>query len=70
MKNLCKTMSCVAIAIILALNLCACGSQTVYVSKSGKKVHQKSDCSGMKYYTTMTYKEAQNKGLDFCDNCW
>jgi hypothetical protein len=45
-------------------------STTVYVSKSGKKIHLKSDCSGMKNYTTMTLGEAQAKGYARCSRCF
>lgn len=44
-------------------------SKTVYVSKSSKKVHSIPNCSGMKYYYTMTYSEAVKKGYAFCKNC-
>lgn len=41
----------------------------VYVSKRGI-VHFDSDCSGMKYYTTMTIEQAVNSGYtDFCEHC-
>lgn len=43
--------------------------RTVYVSKSGKKVHSIPNCSGMKYYYEMSYSDAKNAGYDFCDNC-
>ena len=42
---------------------------TVYVSKSGK-IHSISYCSGMKYYTEMSYDEAVDRGYDFCQNCY
>lgn len=42
----------------------------VYVSKSGKKVHSISNCSGMKYYIRMTYRQAESNGYSFCKNCW
>lgn len=44
-------------------------SQIVYVSRSGK-IHSISYCSGMKYYTEMTYQNAVNAGYEFCSNCW
>ena len=44
-------------------------ARTVYVSKSGKKVHSIPNCSGMKYYYEMSYSDAVNKGYDFCENC-
>ena len=43
-------------------------SRTVYVSKSGK-IHFKSDCSGMKNYTEMTYAEAIAAGYSLCSKC-
>ena len=42
---------------------------TVYVSKYGK-IHKSSDCSGMKYYDTMTYSEARSEGYVRCQNCF
>jgi micrococcal nuclease len=45
-------------------------STTVYVSKSGKKIHLKSDCSGMKNYTTMTLAEADANGYARCSRCF
>ena len=44
-------------------------SAPVYVSRTGK-IHKKSNCSGMKYYTVMDYDEAVNNGYDFCNNCY
>lgn len=46
------------------------GSYTVYVSKSGGKIHKSPTCSGMLYYYTMTYKEAVNKGYSKCSKCY
>ena len=43
---------------------------TVYVSKSGKKIHRNKKCSGMKYYWEMSYEEAVDAGYDFCDKCY
>ena len=45
-------------------------NDTVYVSKSGKKVHSIPNCSGMKYYIKMTYRKAESNGYAFCKNCW
>lgn len=42
---------------------------TVYVSDSGK-IHQRSDCSGMKYSTAMTYAEAKSRNYEECKNCF
>lgn len=42
---------------------------TVYVSRAGK-IHRISYCSGMKYYTAMSYDEAVRRGYDFCENCY
>ena len=42
--------------------------QTVYVSKNNK-YHSKSNCSGMKYYTTMTKSEAIAQGATPCSKC-
>jgi len=44
-------------------------SEIVYVSKSGK-IHRISYCSGMKYYTPMTYNEAIRRGYSRCQNCY
>ena len=41
-------------------------STTVYVSDSSSTVHTKSDCSGMKYYSTMTWGEAKSRGITKC----
>lgn len=41
----------------------------VYVSNSGT-IHTRSNCSGMKNYTTMTYGEAKAKGYTECKNCF
>lgn len=45
-------------------------TRTVYVSKSGGKIHLRSNCSGMKYYYTMTYSEACEHGYDHCKKCF
>lgn len=44
-------------------------SATVYVSNNGK-IHTKSNCSGMKHYTTMTYDEAVALGYVKCKKCY
>ena len=44
--------------------------RTVYVSKSGNKIHRIKNCSGMKYYREMTYSDAVNAGYDICNNCY
>lgn len=41
----------------------------VYVSVTGK-YHSKSNCSGMKTYSTMTYEEAKNYGYEPCKKCY
>lgn len=43
--------------------------ETVYVSRTGK-IHNWPHCSGMKYYTEMTYDEAIASGYDLCKNCY
>jgi len=43
---------------------------TVYVSRSGGKIHTSSGCSGMRYYTEMTYAEAVAAGYDHCSKCF
>lgn len=43
---------------------------TVYVSKSGGKIHIRSNCSGMKNYYTMTYGEACEHGYSHCQKCF
>lgn len=45
-------------------------SRTVYVSTNGHKIHLKSDCSGMKHYTKMTYQEACDAGYSHCSKCF
>ena len=45
-------------------------STTVYVSKSGKKIHRTPNCSGMKNYWTMSYDEAVDRGYSHCQNCY
>ena len=44
-------------------------SYTVYVSRYGK-IHKRSNCSGMKYYTAMSYSDAINAGYSKCKNCY
>ena len=44
-------------------------SRTVYVSRNGK-IHLRSNCSGMKYYSTMTYGQAVSRGYKKCDKCF
>ena len=44
--------------------------RTVYVSKSGKKIHRIKNCSGMKNYWEMSYNDAVYAGYDFCNNCY
>lgn len=41
----------------------------VFVSRSGK-IHDNSDCSGMKYYQCMEFSEAINRGYSLCQNCY
>lgn len=43
---------------------------TVYVSNSGHKIHRRSNCSGMKYYTEMSYGEACERGYTHCSKCF
>lgn len=42
----------------------------VYVSKSGHKIHLKSNCSGMRSYYTMAYAEALSAGYAHCSKCF
>ena len=79
-----KRILCFVLALLLlfplTLGLVACdddttesgggGGYTVYVSKSGGKIHKSPTCSGMMYYYTMTYKEAINKGYSKCSKCY
>lgn len=44
--------------------------RTVYVSRSGHKIHLHSDCSGMMYYVSMTYEEACEAGYEHCSRCF
>ena len=44
--------------------------RTVYVSRSGHKIHLYSDCSGMTYYIAMTYAEACEAGYAHCSRCF
>ena len=41
----------------------------VFVSRQGK-IHRRSNCSGMKYYSTMSYSDAINKGYVKCKKCY
>lgn len=43
-------------------------SQTVYITKTGKKYHIDSSCNGAKYYP-VTLEEAENKNLKPCNKC-
>lgn len=42
----------------------------VYVSRSGHKIHLRSNCSGMINYDTMTYAEALAAGYTHCSKCF
>lgn len=42
----------------------------VYVSNSADKIHSISNCSGMKYYRSMTLGEANANNYEYCTNCW
>lgn len=44
-------------------------SMIVYVSNYGK-IHRYANCSGMKYYTEMTYSAALAAGYSRCSNCF
>lgn len=44
-------------------------SDMVYVSRNGV-IHTHSNCSGMKYYTEMTYSEAIAAGYRKCSKCY
>lgn len=44
-------------------------TRTVYVSRNGK-IHLRKNCSGMKYYTAMTYGEACEDGYVHCKKCF
>ncbi len=44
-------------------------SMIVYVSNYGK-IHRYASCSGMKYYTEMTYSAALAAGYSRCSNCF
>lgn len=44
-------------------------SDIVYVSRNGV-IHTHSNCSGMKYYTEMTYSEAISSGYRKCSKCY
>lgn len=41
----------------------------VYVSRNGK-IHTDPHCSGMKYYTEMSYSSAISKGYEKCKKCY
>lgn len=45
-------------------------TRTIYVSRSGHKIHLKSNCSGMKYYDEMSYKDACAAGYAHCLKCF
>ena len=45
------------------------GSYTVYVSRNNV-MHLKSNCSGMKYYETMSYSSAVARGASRCSKCF
>ncbi|MBD5169355.1 MAG: hypothetical protein HDT20_04450 [Oscillibacter sp.] len=45
-------------------------NRTVYVSRSGHKIHLKSSCSGMMYYDEMTYGIACALGYEHCSKCF
>ena len=42
----------------------------VWVSKSGKKYHAKSSCSGMKNPTAMSKNDAVTSGYEACKKCY
>lgn len=75
-----KRLVCFLLALCLLFSLCACShsddaappndDKTVYVSRSGGKIHRYNDCSGMKYYDTMTYGEAIDDGYTVCEKCF
>lgn len=76
-----KKLSIIALCIAISLYLISCKNNnsnpetteqvnTVYVSKSGKKIHCVSDCSGMRYYWEMSYDDAVEAGYDFCKVCY
>lgn len=44
-------------------------AETVWISKSGKKYHVKSSCSGMKSATAITKSEAVSQGYEPCKKC-
>ncbi len=44
-------------------------SATVYVSRNGV-IHLRSNCSGMKYYTEMSYDAAVSAGYRKCSKCY
>lgn len=43
---------------------------TVYISYNSYKIHKRSNCSGMKYYFEMSYKDAKAAGYVKCKNCY
>ena len=44
-------------------------SSVVYVSRNGV-IHRRSNCSGMKYYTEMSYSTAVSSGYRLCSKCY
>ena len=44
-------------------------SRTVYVSKY-KLIHSNTNCSGLKYYTTMKLEQAEREHCKYCSKCW
>ena len=44
--------------------------RTVYVSRSGHKIHLDSNCSGMMYYSEMRYGVACAAGYAHCSKCF
>lgn len=42
----------------------------VWISKSGKKYHRTSDCSGMKNPTQISLSKAQSRNMEPCEKCY